>query len=180
MAELALTNLGIDTLLSQELEKCVEQIRINSKNAGQVATGKTLRSLEWRLEKAGNDFIAQILGRKYFGSLETGRGIYNGGKSAVKEFNDALVEWFRARGIHTEMSDEQLRLEANRLRWYINRYGTRLYQKGGRKDIFTPAVQAFQETLQQQLVSFFQKQVADLFTKGFQGFGNSELSVQNE
>lgn len=178
MADLQLTNLGIDSLLQQELEKCIAQIKTNSKNAGQVATGKTLRSLEWQLSKDGNDFIATILGRKYFGSLETGRGVYNGGKAAIKQFNDALVEWFRARGIHSEMNDEQLRLEANRLRWYINRYGTKLYQKGGRKDIFTPAVEAFQETLQQQLVFFFQKRISDLFTEGFQGFGNSELSVR--
>lgn len=180
MADLALTNSAIESVFRSALEECIEQIRSNSKAAGQVATGKTLRSLEWRLEMVGNDWIAQILGRKYFGALETGRGVYQGGKADIKAFNDALVEWFRARGIHSEMNDEQLRLEANRLRWYINRYGTQLYQKGGRKDIFTPAVQGFMETLQQQLIFFFQHEVADMFTKGFQGFGNSELSVQTQ
>lgn len=180
MAELELANTRIDALVEDALEKCISQIKANSKRAGQVATGKTLKSLEWRLERAGNDYVATILGRKYFGALETGRGVYQGGKADIKAFNDALVEWMRARGIHSEMNDEQLRLEANRLRWYINRYGTRLYQRGGRKDIFTPAVEGFIETLQKQLAVFFEKQISDMFTQGFQGFGNSELSVQSQ
>ena len=76
------------------------------------------------------------------------------------------------------MSDEQLYLEANRLRWYINKYGTRLYQQNGRKDIFTPAVEGFIQTLQEQLIMFFKQQIEDKFIDGFQGFGNSALSVQ--
>lgn len=179
MAELNLTNLGVETIVKDCLSKCVETIKENSRNAGQVATGKTLASLEYRLEESGNYYVAKILGRKYFGSLETGRGIYNGGKADIAAFNARLVEWFKARGIHSEMSDEQLLLEANRLRWYINKYGTKLYQRGGRKDIFSPAVAAFTDALQEQLLFFFQKQLTDMFTDGFQGFGNSELSITN-
>jgi len=63
--------------------------------------------------------------------------------------------------------------------WYINKYGTKLYQRGGRKDIFSPAVAAFTDALQEQLLFFFQKQLTDMFTDGFQGFGNSELSITN-
>lgn len=171
-------NTTIEESITTALSDCVETIKRNSRNAGQVATGRTLKSLEYRLQSEGEDYVAQILGRKYFGSLETGRGIYNGGEANVKQFNDNLVAWFRARGLHSDLTDEQLYLEANRLRWYINKYGTPLYQKGGRKDIFTPAVEGFMETLQEQLVQFFQHRVENLFTEGFQGFGNSELSVQ--
>ena len=178
MANLDLTNTTLDTVVRDALKVCIEEIKTNSKNAGQVATGRTLKSLEWRLNQEGEDFVAQILGRKYFGSLETGRGVYNGGKSNIKQFNENLVAWFKARGIHSEMSDEQLYLEANRLRWYINKYGTILYQQNGPKDIFTPAVEGFMQTLQEQLIMFFKQQIEDKFIEGFQGFGNSALSVQ--
>lgn len=178
MERVSLASMGIDALVSDALKKCIDEIKSNSKAAGQVATGKTLASLEWKLEQSGNDYVAIILGRKYFGSLETGRGVYNGGKSDIRAFNERLMEWFRARGIHSEMSDEQLYLEANRLRWYINKYGTRLYQRGGRKDIFTPAEEAFKDTLQEQLAVLFQRQIETMFLNGFQGFGNSELSVR--
>lgn len=178
MAELTLTNSTLDTVVSDALKVCIEEIKQNSRNAGQVATGRTLKSLEWRLDQQGNDFVAQILGRKYFGSLETGRGVYQGGKANIKQFNENLVAWFKARGIHSEMSEEQLYLEANRLRWYINKYGTSLYQRNGRKDIFTPPVEGFMQTLQEQLIFFFKEQIENKFTEGFQGFGNSVLSVQ--
>ena len=108
MANLDLTNTTLDTVVRDALKVCIEEIKTNSKNAGQVATGRTLKSLEWRLNQEGEDFVAQILGRKYFGSLETGRGVYNGGKSNIKQFNENLVAWFKARGIQSEMSDEQL------------------------------------------------------------------------
>ena len=116
MANLDLTNTTLDTVVRDALKVCIEEIKTNSKNAGQVATGRTLKSLEWRLNQEGEDFVAQILGRKYFGSLETGRGVYNGGKSNIKQFNENLVAWFKARGIQSEMSDEQLYLEASRRR----------------------------------------------------------------
>lgn len=178
MERVSLLNTEIETFVQHSLQSCIDEIKANSKAAGQVATGKTLASLEWKLEKQGEDYVAMILGRKYFGALETGRGVYQGGKADIKAFNERLVEWFKARGIHSEMTDEQLYLEANRLRWYINKYGTKLYQRNGRKDIFTPAVEAFKETLAEQLLFFFKKQIEDMFIEGFQGFGNSALSVQ--
>ena len=83
---------NIDTMLSRALAQCVETIKTNSRNAGQVATGKTLRSLEYTLHREGKAYIARILGRPYFGTLETGRGPYAGGKGDPAGFNQRLIE----------------------------------------------------------------------------------------
>lgn len=186
MEEITLSSLGIENEVGIEnvvgiaISECISSIKRASSAAGQVATGRTLRSLEGRLRREGDVYIAQILGRRYFGALETGRGPYTGGPEAIKQFNRNLMDWFKARHIHSEMTDEQLEMEANRLRWYINKYGTRLYRRGGRTDIFTPAYEGFVQTLQKSLSESFALKARQLFTEGFQGFGNStEITIDN-
>lgn len=165
----------ISTLLSNAFGKCIAEIKSNSERAGQVATGKTLRSLEFTLEQQGTAYIARILGRPFFGTLETGRGVYQGGKGDPRGFNQRLIEWMKARGFQCKDEAEYER-QANRLRWHINKFGTKLYQKGGRKDIFTPAVNDLTEFLEQELIVFYTHKIEEMFTRGFQGFGNSPLS----
>lgn len=162
---------GIREIMERALSDCIGQIKANSRRAGQVATGRTLRSLERRLEERGTAYVGQILGRKYFGTLETGRGPYAGGKADPEGFNARLIEWMKARGFQCR-DEEEYRRMANWLRWRINRFGTRLYRQGGRKDIFTPAVDAAAEFLQQELSALYRAELEDLFTQGFQGFGN--------
>lgn len=168
---------GLDVLLGNALEKCITAIKDNSTRAGQVATGKTLRSLEYTIQKQGKSYVARILGRPYFGTLETGRGVYRGGKGDPQGFNQRLIEWMKARNFRCKDEQEYERM-ANYLRWRINKFGTRLYQKGGRKDIFTPAVADATDFLEKELIAFFTHTVEDMFIKGFQGFGNSPLSVK--
>ncbi len=170
MNELGISIENLDTLMNSALSHCIETIKNNSRKAGQVATGKTLRSLEYTLQKQGKSYIGRILGRPYFGTLETGRGPYNGGKGNPSGFNQNLIEWMKARNFQCKDEDEYLRM-ANYLRWKINKFGTALYRKGGRKDIFTPAVQELTEFVENELIIFYTSQIEDMFTKGFQGFG---------
>ena len=69
---------------------------------------------------------------------------------------------------------EYLRM-ANYLRWKINKFGTALYRKGGRKDVFTPAVNDLADFVEKELIVFFESQMENMFTRGFQGFGNSPM-----
>ena len=78
----------------------------------------------------------------------------------------------KARNFQCKDETEYLRM-ANYLRWKINNFGTSLYRKGGRKDIFTPAVNDMTELLEKELIVFFQTTMEDMFTKGFQGFGRA-------
>lgn len=171
---MSVTGLSTETIrgmLDKAFSTCVATIKNNSRNAGQVATGKTLRSLEYRIKAQGAGYVATILGRPYFGNLETGRGVYQGGKPAPAGFNQRLIEWMKARNFNCKDEKEYLRM-ANYLRWKINKFGTALYRKGGRKDIFTPAVADLTEFVEKELVIFFTTAMENSFTKGFQGFGN--------
>lgn len=172
MSEIGVSTDTIDVIINDTMSKCIATIKTNSRAAGQVATGKTLRSLEYTLQRLGKSYVARILGRPYFGTLETGRGPYNGGKGDPHGFNQRLIEWMKARNFQCKDEAEYLRM-ANYLRWKINKFGTSLYRKGGRKDIFTPAVDDMAELLEKELIVFFQTTMEDMFTKGFQGFGRA-------
>ena len=58
--------------IQQTLLDAVEDIKRRSTQAGQVATGKTLRALEVRMKAEGLEIIGQIWGRPFTGALETG------------------------------------------------------------------------------------------------------------
>lgn len=172
MSAIGVSTDTIDVIINDTMSRCIATIKTNSRAAGQVATGKTLRSLEYTLQRLGKSYVARILGRPYFGTLETGRGPYNGGKGDPQGFNQRLIEWMKARNFQCKDEAEYLRM-ANYLRWKINKFGTELYRKGGRKDIFTPAVDDMTELLEKELIVFFQTTMEDMFTKGFQGFGRA-------
>ena len=62
--------------IADEIEKaltdCVNDIKRRSTQAGQVATGRTLRALEVRVRREGVNVIGEIWGRPFTGVLETG------------------------------------------------------------------------------------------------------------
>lgn len=172
---------NINVILQDAVNEAIAEIKANSRSAGQVATGKTLKSLEGRVEVSQSGYTAMILGRKYFGALETGSGPARrkGTDAERRQFIDNLKEWCKVRGFtRSGLSDEQYERLAKWLAWRIKKYGTTLYQKGGRKDIFTPAVDKLTATLLNSLSSLFAQQIVNDFTQGFQGFGNSPLSVK--
>ena len=62
----------IEDEIRKALDDCVNDIKRRSTQAGQVATGKTLRSLEVRVRNEGEAIIGEIWGRPFTGVLETG------------------------------------------------------------------------------------------------------------
>ena len=161
---------NIQDIIVSSLDELIDEIKTNSTRAGQVATGKTLKSLESVVPSEGGlTYAAQLLARPFFGTLETGSGPARrkGTDKEREAFRRSLEEWCRVRGFpKSGLSDEQLKRAAERLRWYLLRYGSRLYRRGGRKDIFTPAVESFEDRLSNGLLSLFETEVINSFTGG--------------
>lgn len=164
---------SVEQILHDLLAECVADIRRRFMASGKNVTGRTIASLESGTEQTGGgDITGRISGARYFGAMETGRGPYNGGPSSQGEFLRNLTQWCAMRGVPSQgLTEEQYRRFAGYLRWRINKLGTRLYRQGGRKDIFTPPVEDFQRRLGERVLLFYQREVQNLFTKGFQGFG---------
>ena len=145
--------------IHKALDDCVTDIKRRSTQAGQVATGKTLRSLEVRVRNEGEAIIGEIWGRPYFGALETGsrpatrKGTAAGRASMVQ----SMKEWCRVRGLTDGLTDKQAENFARWLSWYIKKHGSKLYRKGGRRDIITPAVEATKNELTERLGAYYEQ-----------------------
>lgn len=110
------------------------QIRQRSIAAGQVATGRTLNSIEV-VDAGGTDAIRIGLAAwEYIDLLEYGRGP---GKAPF-EFEAVILDWMKAKGISgSGISDEEL---AAKIAWSIRLQGTKLYRSGSPLDIFNSVI----------------------------------------
>lgn len=155
-------------VLLEELNALAERIKANHKNAGQVASGKTLRSIHVETsEKNGT-----LYGRAYFGVLETGR---RAGR-VPRNFQQIILQWMKDKGVHAdpipykrkpsarwrpkytaqERGDYSL---AGAIATRIRKEGTELYRKGGRTDIFSNEIPVTTERILQRLALVFSKDI---------------------
>ena len=156
--------------IEKALTDCVNDIRRRSTQAGQVATGRTLRALEVRVRNEGAAIVGEIWGRPFTGALETGsRPARRKGTAAERKAMVAdMKEWCRIRGLTDGMTDRQAENFARWLSWYIKRYGSALFRKGGRRDIITPAVEATKNELAERLGAYYEQQLTyDINNKFF-------------
>lgn len=161
---------SIREAISTIVNDCISEIKRNSTNAGQVATGRTLKSLQGEVFSYGDAYTAQIIGAAYLGVLETGRGRAKneGTPYQQKEFLRNLVEWCRIRQIPREaISEEQYEQFAKYLKWRINRYGTQLYQRGGRKDIITPPIEKMIKRIEDEVLLLIDGEIKSTTSRFF-------------
>ena len=148
------------------LDDCITDIRQRHVAAGQRASGRGMASLEGSVECAGDGYVGRIEGLPYVGAWETGRGPARkaGAPQEQAAFVASLAEWCRIRGFPaSSLSDEEYIRTARWLRWYINRFGSKLYRAGGRRDILTPATEALMQRLEQIASAWYEAEVREKF-----------------
>ena len=125
-------------ILLYELNLLRQQIILNMQRANQPATGKTISLLS-----TGNisDTHGELIGAKWMGALENGSGpTRKKGNSTYDQLVTNWFNWIEAKGITVKDEKDQLRL-AKFFVWYKSKFGTKLYRNGGRRDIYTPAIE---------------------------------------
>lgn len=136
----------VSDIIQEELEKLRLRIIANMQNAGQVASGRTIRSMH--TEVNGNE--GTLYGRPFFSTLENGRRA----GAVPADFEDIIYEWMINKGINAtpipyktnkphKYSPQE---RANRGMAYciarkIRLHGSALYRAGGRKDIYSNEIQ---------------------------------------
>lgn len=151
------------------LDDCIADIRQRHVAAGQRASGRGMASLEARVEDGAEGYVGQIWGLPYVGAWETGRGPAKraGTPQEQIEFVASLAEWCRIRGFPaSSLTDEQYIRTARWLRWRINKFGTKLYRSGGRRDIITPAIEALEARLEKLLSVYYETEIENNFFNG--------------
>lgn len=148
----------IESILAEALEVSVKEIRQAITATGSNATGRTAESLEARVRKEGEGLVGGVYGRPYAWALETGSrpASRKGTATSRQQFINDLYLWCKARGLPSGAVSEEQRLRfAKFLKWHINKYGTRLYRRGGRRDIITPSFERLERELPSKIGSYY-------------------------
>lgn len=148
-------NEDIDNAMLATLERIRARIAANIESKGLKASGKTSASMfkpdSIRLTDTGAQLVA--VGRGYFQSLELGRPA----GCVPRGFAHIIRQWILDKGLSVRMipyrrqpserwqpkysvEERSLRAAAGAIAHNIATRGTRLYQQGGRSDIYSPVL----------------------------------------
>ena len=114
-------------ILNRRGQEYVQRIQANLSTTGTDASGETSRSVFYRVQTSGDKVTLLVIGgRKFFPTVETGSRPSK--KNPSPEMIKSLDKWRKIRGIIAS---------AWGIAKTILRDGSRLWQRGGRKDIYT-------------------------------------------
>lgn len=136
--------------LHRILDKMVAEMRDNLANTKTNASGRTSASLRVVITNTGGE----IWGRRYFRGVEQGRA----GGNVPRNFTSIIEQWIIDKGLtysaipykrkpsakwQPKYTPEErgLRQMASAIAHTIEKSGTSLYRRGGRKDIFTNVIE---------------------------------------
>lgn len=152
-----MAKIAIDDILAQAGKSAVEKIQANLSSTGTNATSETSRSIHYSVENQGNKTTLTIVAKPYFMVVETGRKP-TPDKKPGREMIENIGRWLAARGKEESM------------KWAvavkINKEGTDLYKKGGRKDIVSNVItDDFIQTIMKEILQHFAEAVMSNIVK---------------
>ena len=155
-----ITGAQVSQILTEELGTLKATIINNIRSTGQWASGKTAASMAVMVSGS----IGELVGRKAFGTLETGR---RGGR-VPRNFHNIIYDWMQAKGVHAQpmpyktnrphkYSEQERgdRTMAYFISRTIRREGTRLYRDGGRDDVYSRAIPITIERINSRLSGIY-------------------------
>ena len=159
-----ITGTSIAQILTEELGTLKARIINNIRATGQWASGKTAASMAVYVSGS----IGELVGRRAFGTLETGR---RGGR-VPRNFAAIIYDWMQAKGVHADPMPYKTsrphkyteqergdRTMAYFIAKTIRREGTRLYRQGGRDDVYSREIPATIDRINARLSRIFQASV---------------------
>jgi hypothetical protein len=155
-----ITGTQVSQILTEELGTLKATIINNIRSTGQWASGKTAASMAVMVSGS----IGELVGRRAFGTLETGR---RGGR-VPRNFHNIIYDWMMAKGVHAEPipyktsrphkyteQERGDRTMAYFIAKTIRRDGTRLYREGGRDDVYSRAIPTTIERINSRLSGIY-------------------------
>lgn len=171
MSEQVFKQEDIGKVLTEELSRLAERIKENHRRAGQVASGRTLRSITYDVQ--GN--VGTLWGREPFGTLETGRrpgGVPRG-------FYNIILQWIIDKGNIADPIPYKRKPSKNwqpkytaqergnrTMAYFVSRKipkdGTLLFQKGGRADIYSNEIPEAIKRIEQRISKVFELMIESI------------------
>jgi hypothetical protein len=112
------------------------------------ATGETADSIYYEVKASFERIKLTIWGRKFFSTLETGRGPRKG--SEYQEFDEHMLKYMKARGIGADLTDKKRKQLARFLTYKINKEGDKTFKQGGRI-VYSPTLRKLVDELKKAL-----------------------------
>lgn len=150
--------------IEERVGKLRDQIRENMARAGLNASGRTSKSMTIYRETLKDSIRVTLVGRPFFGSLETGSSQWRGRymKFSIKDFVPIIAEWIRDKGLKVDNVDKA----ATSIAWSIARRGTRARRERlYRTDIYTEPVKQAQEELKELVTLFWRTKIKETILK---------------
>jgi hypothetical protein len=155
-----ITGAQVSQILTEELGTLKATIINNIRSTGQWASGKTAASMAVMVSGS----IGELVGRRAFGTLETGR---RGGR-VPRNFHNIIYDWMMAKGVHADPMPYKTsrphkyteqergdRTMAYFIAKTIRTMGTRLYREGGRDDVYSRAIPVTIERINSRLSGIY-------------------------
>lgn len=137
-------------VLREELENLKQRIIANHRAAGQVASGKTIKSMQVIVD--GD--TGELIGRKQFWNLETGTPPWRNPTNRVPySFHAVIDQWIKDKGLN---------LNAWAVAYKIIHEGTKLHRQGGRSDIYSNEIPKTVDDIGKRLLVIYEQQITDM------------------
>ena len=161
-----ITGTSIAQVLTEELGTLKARIINNIRTTGQWASGKTAASMAVMVSGS----IGELVGRRAFGTLETGRRGTRADPAlkVPRNFHNIIYDWMMAKGVHADPMPYKTsrphkyteqergdRTMAYFIAKTIRTIGTRLYRDGGRDDVYSRAIPVTIERINSRLSGIY-------------------------
>lgn len=128
-------------IVREELDRAHRQIRANITAAAAYSSGRTANSMRVSVDVDEQTVTGSIsTSLPWFEAVEKGRKQYTGW-TGQNGFKAAVIEWSQRSGLPRQFkTDKERESWARGYVYRVNKYGNRLYQNGGRDDLYTPVL----------------------------------------
>jgi hypothetical protein len=169
MSEQVSNRRDIAQVLTEELSRLAERIKENHRRAGQVASGRTLRSITYEV----TEDRGMLFGRFPFGTLETGRGPTRKRGNPPIRLDEIIYQWAIDKGIHVSpmpykrkpserwqpkynsAEERALRSFSSAVAHKIHTKGTQLFRNQGRNDIYSNEIPDAIKRIEERIAKVF-------------------------
>ena len=179
-----ITGASVSQILTEELGTLKATIINNIRATGQWASGKTAASMAVMVSGS----IGELVGRRAFGTLETGR---RGGR-VPRNFHNIIYDWMQAKGVHADpmpyktsrphkytVEERSLNMAAGAIAHTIETTGTRLYKQGGRHDIYSDVIAEEVAELRKQLAVSVAETLSQTLSEGYKSHAIGDATYQH-
>jgi hypothetical protein len=141
-------------IIHNQLEALKQRIAHNITSTGRNASGKTITSLHIEEYDTG----AKLLGRPFFGTLETGR---RPGKIPYN-LSSIILQWIKDKSITLPAGYRDEHSFARAIAFKIKKEGTALYRKKGDNEIYSKEIPATIQALHKQLAGIYKQEIQNI------------------